>query len=635
MRLGFHLPAWLRTAIGIALVVMAGLVRGASGGPPFQTIFDAHSAAMLLIEPDSGQIVDANPAAASFYGYSRETLRAMRIDEINSFTPEQVAEERRLAASRGRNYFIFRHRLANGAQKTVEVHSQPFDFGDHRLLLSIINDVTPGRLSNEGLWHYQSLLEERVAAQVQEANASRRREELVLIVGLLVQAGVIALLFVNISRRKGLEQERQALARVVTEERQRLFDILWGTGAGTWEWALETGAVRVNNHWAGLVGRAPAEVAGLTEAQLRDFIHPDDLARVLAARQQHLDGESPAYECEMRVREGGDGWIWVMDRGRVVARDERGNPLRMAGTWLEITGKKQYEDKLRLAASVFTHAREAIMITGVDGTIVEVNDAFCRITGFDRDDVIGKTPKVLSSGRHDAAFYAAMWHVLTETGHWQGEVWNRRKDGELFAEMLTISAVRDEYGRAPYYVALFSDITAQKLHESELERYAHYDALTGLPNRLLVMDRLRQAMAVAQRRGGRLAVAYLDLDGFKAVNDTHGHAAGDEVLSTLAERFRLAVREGDTMARLGGDEFVAVLVDPGDREMVQSVLQRLLDAASKAVVWNGHSLEVSASIGLTYYPQSADIDADTLVQQADDAMYLAKQTGKNRFYLFE
>lgn len=559
----------------------------------------------------------------------------MRIDEINSFTPEQVAEERRLAASRGRNYFVFRHRLANGAQKTVEVHSQPFDFGDRRLLLSIINDVTPGRLSNEGLWHYQSLLEEQVAAQVQETNAARRREELVLIVGLLVQAGVIALLFVNIFRRKRVEQEHKALARVVAEERQRLFDILWGTGAGTWEWTLETGAVRVNNHWAGLVGRAPAEVAGLTEVQLRDFIHPDDLARVLAARQQHLDGESPAYECEMRVREGRDGWIWVMDRGRVVARDERGNPLRMAGTWLEITGKKQYEDKLRLAASVFTHAREAIMITGVDGTIVEVNDAFCRITGFDRDDVIGKTPKVLSSGRHDAAFYAAMWHVLAETGHWQGEVWNRRKDGELFAEMLTISAVRDEYGRAPYYVALFSDITAQKLHESELERYAHYDALTGLPNRQLVMDRLRQAMAVAQRRGGRLAVAYLDLDGFKAVNDTYGHAAGDEVLSTLAERFRLAVREGDTMARLGGDEFVAVLVDPGDREMVQSVLQRLLDAASKAVVWNGRSLEVSASIGLAYSPQSANVDADTLVQQADSAMYLAKQTGKNRFYLFE
>ncbi|TVT65631.1 MAG: diguanylate cyclase, partial [Denitromonas halophila] len=217
----------------------------------------------------------------------------------------------------------------------------------------------------------------------------------------------------------------------------------------------------------------------------------------------------------------------------------------------------------------------------------------------------------------------------------KGEVGTRRKNGELFAEMLTVSAVRDEHGRAPYYVALFSDITAQKLHESELERYAHYDALTGLPNRMLVMDRLRQAMAVTQRRGGRLAVAYLDLDGFKAVNDTFGHAAGDEVLSTLAERFRQAVREGDTMARLGGDEFVAVLVDPGDREMVQSVLQRLLDAATQAVVWNGHSLEVSASIGLAYYPQRADVDADTLVQQADDAMYLAKQTGKNRFYLAE
>lgn len=275
------------------------------------------------------------------------------------------------------------------------------------------------------------------------------------------------------------------------------------------------------------------------------------------------------------------------------------------------------------------------MITALDGKIVEVNDAFCRITGYDRDDVLGHTPAVLSSGRHDASFYAEMWRALRETGHWQGEVWNRRKDGELFAEMLTISAVGDEHGRAPYYVALFSDITAQKLHESKLERYAHYDGLTGLPNRLLMMDRLRQAMAVAERRGSRLAVAYLDLDGFKAVNDTYGHAAGDEVLSTLSERFRQAVREGDTIARLGGDEFVAVLVDPGCSEMVQSVLQRLLDAAVRAVVWNGHHLKVSASIGLVFYPLGGQTDAETLIQRADNAMYQAKQSGKNRFYLAE
>ncbi|MBT0963377.1 diguanylate cyclase [Denitromonas sp. IR12] len=523
--------------------------------------------------------------------------------------------------------------MADASLRTVEVHSQPFSFAGRPLLLSIINDITPGRLSDQGLWHYQSLLEAQVADRVQAANAARQREQTLLIVGLLLQAGVIVLLIFNIRRRKRLERAHDALTRAVSEERQRLVDILWGTGAGTWEWILDTGHMRVNSQWASLVGRAPETLAGLTESQFRDFIHPDDLARYLAARRRHLDGESPAYECDLRVRAGSGDWIWVMDRGRVVARDTHGYPLRMAGTWLEITGKKQYEDKLRLAASVFTHAREAIMITAVDGTIVEVNDAFCRITGFDRDDVLGRTPKVLSSGRHDEDFYALMWQALNEKGHWEGEVWNRRKDGELYAEMLTISAVRDNHGNAPYFVALFSDITDQKQHQRELEQYAHYDMLTGLPNRLLLSDRLRQAMALALRRGHRLAVAYLDLDGFKAVNDTHGHAAGDEVLTLLSARFRLALREGDTIARLGGDEFVALLVDPGEPAAMQTILQRLLDAAAAPLEWKGLQLQVSASVGVVYFPQSTPVDPDALIQLADEAMYRAKMSGKNRFYI--
>lgn len=627
-----RLLRWLQIAACLGPALAAAGARGAPE-PAFRDVFEAHGAVMLLIAPQSGQIVDANPAAAAFYGYSREALRAMRIDQINTFTPEQIAEERRLAASHGRNYFIFRHRMADASLKTVEVHSQPFHFGDRLLLLSIINDVTPGRLSNQGLWHYQSLLEAQVVEQMQEAGAARQRAEMLLVVGLLLQAGVIVVLAFNIRRRKRLERAHETLTQAVTEERQRLVDILWGTGAGTWEWSCDSGAMRVNSQWASLVGRAPEAVAALTESQFRDFIHPDDLARYLAARRRHLDGESPVYECDLRVRSGKDDWIWVMDRGRVVARDAHGHPLRMAGTWLEITGKKHYEDKLRLAASVFTHAREAIMITGVDGTIVEVNDAFCRITGFDRDDVLGRTPKVLSSGRHDEDFYTVMWQALSEKGHWQGEVWNRRKNGELYAEMLTISAVSDEHGNAPYYVALFSDITDQKRHQHELEQYAHYDMLTGLPNRLLLSDRLHQAMAVALRRGHRLAVAYLDLDGFKAINDTHGHAAGDEVLTLLSARFRQVLREGDTIARLGGDEFVALLVDPGEQSAVRAILQRLLDAAASPLEWKEHQLQVSASVGVVYFPQSTPVDPDTLIQLADEAMYQAKLAGKNRYHI--
>ncbi|HQU88093.1 MAG TPA: diguanylate cyclase [Denitromonas sp.] len=626
---------WLRAGVFAWIALLSGFASAQAAEPDFRDVFDRHGAVMLLIDPDSGEIADANPAAAAFYGYSRNTLRSMNIDQINSFTPEQIEQELALAARVGRRYFIFRHQLADGSLRTVEVHVKPFRFGDRSLLLSIIHDVTPGRLSNQGLWHYQSRLEELVSEKVAEVEALRIREERLFIIAMAAQAGVIILLVVNIRRRKRLQREHRVMARAISDERQRLIDILWGTGAGTWEWHVPTNAVRVNSQWAAMVGRAPEDVAQLTEHDLRDFIHPDDLARYLATRQQHFDGQSPAYECEMRVRAGPDGWIWVMDRGRVVARNDDGSALKMAGTWLEITGKKQYEDKLRLAASVFSHAREAIMITAMDGTIVEVNDAFCRITGFDRDDVLGRTPAVLSSGRHDADFYAAMWKALAEQGHWQGDVWNRRKNGELYAELLTISAVRDEHGNAPYYVALFSDITAQKHHESQLERYAHYDALTSLPNRLLLMDRLRQAMAVTQRRKGLLAVVYIDLDGFKLVNDTYGHAAGDVVLSTVAERFREALREGDTIARMGGDEFVALLLDPGEHGSLKAILQRLLRAATRPVAWRDEELGVSASIGVVYFPQPGPVEPDALVQWADEAMYRAKLSGKNQFYLAE
>ena len=228
-----------------------------------------------------------------------------------------------------------------------------------------------------------------------------------------------------------------------------------------------------------------------------------------------------------------------------------------------------------------------------------------------------------------------MWDALTGRGHWNGEVWNRRKDGEVYAEMLTISAVKDAAGTVQHYVALFSDITAIKQHQSQLEHMAHFDALTNLPNRVLLADRLQQAMAQAQRRGQQLAVAYLDLDGFKAINDHHGHEIGDQVLIDLASRMRDCLRECDTLARLGGDEFVAVLIDLTEPEASVPLLNRLLAAAALPVPIGELSLQVSASLGVTFYPQAHDIDADQLLRQADQAMYQAKLAGKNRYHVFD
>ncbi|QJC57359.1 putative signaling protein [Polaromonas vacuolata] len=296
--------------------------------------------------------------------------------------------------------------------------------------------------------------------------------------------------------------------------------------------------------------------------------------------------------------------------------------------------KIQAETQQRLAASVFSHVREAIMITDAAGMIVEVNETFSRITGHEQSDAAGKPMRMLSSNQQSHAFFLTMWHELVEKGHWSGETLSQRKNGDNFASMLSISAVRDTLGATQNYVALFSDITLMKQHAEQLEHIAHYDSLTHLPNRVLLADRLKQALLNCKRRGNSLAVVFLDLDNFKKVNDEHGHNVGDELLVTLAQRMKAALRSGDTLARLGGDEFVAILVDMQTSNDYEQVVHRLLEAASSPVMTTEHELCVSASIGVTIYPHD-DGDADLLIRHADQAMYAAKQTGRNRYNLFD
>ena len=297
--------------------------------------------------------------------------------------------------------------------------------------------------------------------------------------------------------------------------------------------------------------------------------------------------------------------------------------------------KSLADSRLQLAASVFSHAREGIMITDAQGLIVEVNDTFTEITGYSRDEALGRDPQhLLDSGQHDLALYDARRRALEDNGYWNGEVWSRRKNGETFAEMLTVSMVRDAAGLPQNFVSLFTDITPLKEHQRQLEYIAHFDALTSLPNRVLLADRMQQALTQGQRRGLSVAVVYLDLDGFKTVNDTHGHGLGDELLVALAHRMKGALRNGDTLARIGGDEFVAVLVDLEAVGDAEPVLQRLLQAAADPVELAQTTLQVSASIGVTAYPQDGS-EVDLLLRHADQAMYIAKQAGKNRYHLFD
>lgn len=306
----------------------------------------------------------------------------------------------------------------------------------------------------------------------------------------------------------------------------------------------------------------------------------------------------------------------------------------MIGLAADVTERKRDEDRLRLTAKVFENTLEGITIADIDGNILEVNEAFTKITGYSRDELIGKNPRILQSGRQDSSFYKGMWKSIVENGHWRGEVWNRKKDGELIAEILTISSITDAAGKVTNYVGISSDITLLKQHEKQLEHIAHYDALTNVPNRVLLADRMRQALAYSKREGTLLAVCYLDLDGFKLVNDTMGHEAGDKVLIEVTQRIREVIRDDDTVARLGGDEFVVLLLGLRAPEECTASLNRLLEATSHPIEIKDRLFEISASIGVSLYPGD-DYDPDTLMRHADQAMYTAKQSGKNRYHLYD
>jgi len=312
----------------------------------------------------------------------------------------------------------------------------------------------------------------------------------------------------------------------------------------------------------------------------------------------------------------------------------RPSPGQFAVTFQDVTVRKQAEIRLNLLARVFENTQEGIVVTDPGNAIIEVNDAFLRITGYERAELIGETPRILQSGRHGPDFYNAMWAELNESGLWRGEIWNRRKDGEIFPEQLTISVVLDQHGRPSHYVGVVVDITAMKRHQAELDRIAHYDALTGLPNRVLLNDRLEQAIAKAHREHKLLAVCFLDVDGFKPINDRHGHGAGDHLLIELAGRFREELRGNDTVARLGGDEFIILLADLEDQTTCIQILRRILATVSRPFIVSGHVVSVTASIGVTLYPIRA-ADTDTLMRQADQAMYQSKQVGKNTFFFYD
>ncbi len=361
-----------------------------------------------------------------------------------------------------------------------------------------------------------------------------------------------------------------------------------------------------------------------------DSIHPDDRENI--AQTIRNTGAGDQFAIEYRLRDALGNWKWVYDRS--IQMTEKDGEILIEGLATDITERKRNEERLNLTARVFANTLDGILITDQGLNIVEINDSFTRITGYSREDVIGKRPNILASGQHNDAFYAQMWESIDTYGHWVGEIWDRRKSGEVYPEMLTISTVKNEQGKVVSYVGVFSDITHIKHHQKQLEQAAHYDALTGIPNRLLLAKLMKQALAHAKRSNTLMAVCYLDLDGFKPINDSFGHDTGDRILIEVARRIEKEIRGDDTVARLGGDEFVILLVGMENPEEWAHSVERLLAAIARPIESRGRFFTLSASIGLTLFPID-DEDADTLLRNADQAMYIAKQSGKNRYVLYD
>ena len=430
---------------------------------------------------------------------------------------------------------------------------------------------------------------------------------------------------------------RYAISRAKLEQRLYEAEERWrfaleGAGDGVWDWNIQTGEVNFSRRLKQMLGFDEDEMQDRLD-EWRQRIYPEQRAGVTADLQGYFDGSAPSYASEYRLQCKNGDWKWILDRGKVVSRDAQGKPLRMIGTYTDIDKLKQAEEMLRLSRTVFDTVDEAILVSDEQNRIIMVNPSFTRLTGYAQQEVLGLNPHVLASGKHGEEFYCQMWQQLTGTGSWSGELWNRKKNGELYIEWTTIKQVRDVQGRLTHYVAAFSDITARKADEEHMLHQAHYDALTDLPNRVLLFDRLQQALAQARRDKTHLALMYIDFDKFKPINDTLGHAVGDRLLQMAAVRMQGCVREVDTVARMGGDEFVVLLTVIENVQDARIVAEKIRLALNRAFEIFGQNLYISTSTGIAIFPEHGSTENE-LIGNADIAMYQAKQSGRDNVQLY-
>lgn len=423
---------------------------------------------------------------------------------------------------------------------------------------------------------------------------------------------------------------RDITARVKLEEDARLFEnIVQSTDDAVIGRFLDGTITTWNPAAERMFGYSATEMIGHSIKRLLPHDRQMEDAQIFE-RIRH--GEKVQHFETIRQRK--DGGVLHVSVNTSPIRDRYGLIVGSSKIVRDISARKSVETQLRLTARVFTHTSEGILVTDRTSLIMEVNPAFTAITGYDRSDVLGKLPSMFRSSRQGPEVFKSMWVAMLRLGEWKGEIWSRKKNGEVYSTLLSVSRVRGPTGKVQNYVALFSDITPLRLEQEKLAHWAHFDRLTDLPNRWLLSDRLHQAKAVCLRNKHGLGVLYLDLDGFKAINDRYGHTGGDELLIAVSQRIRGVLRDVDTLARMGGDEFVILLATVHGADDCIRLTQRILAACSEPVDIQGWALSITASIGITMYPHD-DSEPDILMRHADQAMYEAKQNGRNCYHIFD
>ncbi len=447
----------------------------------------------------------------------------------------------------------------------------------------------------------------------------------------LLLAGLVATIVWRVVKQRRLRE--LAYNKDIELREQRLQMALWGSGEDFWDLDLTHSILRLST--AKRDGRAGASVPIPLKQFRRRILHPDDALKVEERLDLHLSGEQDHFESRHRVRnrETGD-WRTVLARGKVVDRSRDGKPLRVAGTVRDVSREQREQHERAIASEVLGSMVEAVCVVDLAFRFVSVNRAFTLMTGYNEEEVLGRDAQVLDSAQHAPEFHQQMRQTLELTGHWSGEMWQRRKDGEEFLCAIEAAEVLDAEGRRGHYVGVLNDNTERKRAEQELRYLANFDTLTGLPNRALLSERLARAIVRARRQDSMVAVLFLDLDRFKEINDSLGHTAGDRILKVVASHLQATTSANDTVSRLGGDEFTVVVEDVASEEAAYQVARNILAAFARPLIVDERTeVTITPSIGISLYPAHGLAPTD-LLKHADTAMYQAKAMGRNTYLAY-